>query len=290
MAPSTLEPIEWISAEGTLTTLWVQPGASGRFGPPVVIQEEEVPGFAGSQFREMRHGPRSFSLPLFIDATSESAKRTALRTLIRDMDASLGDGRLRVHSPAGDVREIVCRVTQGLELDEGAQDSYPGWQKLVPMFRAFDPYWYETSDTVATYTTGATATFFPIFPLRLSSSQVFADATANNPGDLETWPQWEITGPGSSIVVRNLLTGEFTNLTSGIGGVALGDGEKLYIDTRPGIKTVTKGDGTNLWPYLSTDSALWALGRGSIGVRVEMGGATTSSSVKLTYRPRYLTP
>lgn len=290
MAPTTMEPIEWISAEGTSTELWVQPGASGRFGPPVVIQDEEVPGFAGSRFREVRHGPREFSLPLFIDATSEAAKRTALRTLIRQLDPTLGEGRLRVHAPTGDVREINCRVRAGLEGDEDTGNAYPGWQKIVPMFRAFDPYWYDTMDTIATFTTGATATFFPIFPIRLSSSQVFVDANVSNPGDLETWPQWEITGPGSSIVVRSLDTEEFTSFSSGLGEFSLGAGEKLTIDTRPGIKSVTGPNGENLWPYLSWDSALWPLIRGTNAVRVEMGGATTDSSVKLVYRPRYLMP
>lgn len=289
MTPA-LEPIEWISAGGTTTSLYVQPGGNGRFAPPVVIHEDEVPGIAGSRFREARHGPREFPLPIFLEAATEAAKRLALRTLVREMDPVRGDGKIRVYSPTGDQREISCRVVAGLGLEEDIQNAYPGWQKAVPMFRAFDPYWYATADTIATFTTGATATFFPIFPLRLSASEVFVDGSVANDGDLETWPVWEITGPGSAIVLRDLGNGALTSLTSGLGGVALGAGESVEVDTRPGVKTVTKSDGTNLWPYLSTDSELWPLLAGSTSFRVEMGGATTASSVRLSYRPRYLSP
>lgn len=290
MTVAALEPIEWVSPGGTTTELYVQPGASGRFAPPVVIREDEVPGIQGSRFREARHGPREFPLPIFVDCATEALKRTALRTLIREMDPTRGMGKIRVQSPVGDLREINCRVVAGLQLDEGKDNAYPGWQKAVPMFRAFDPYWYDTSDTIRDFTTGVTATFFPFFPLRLSSSEVFVDGTVDNTGDVEAWPVWEITGPGSSIVLRDLGTGAFTNLTSGIGAVTLDSSEVITIDTRPGVKTVTKNDGTNLWPYLSTDSQLWPLYSGSTSFRVEMGAATSDSKVRLTYRPRYLTP
>lgn len=287
---AVLEPIEWISPGGTTTELYVQPGVTGRFAPPVVIHEDEVPGISGSRFREARHGPREFPLPIFVDCATEAIKRATLRTLIREMDPVEGMGKIRVQSPVGDLREINCRVVAGLGLEESKDSAYSGWQKAVPMFRAFDPYWYDTSDTVATFTTGVTATFFPIFPIRLSSSEVFVDATVDNVGDLETWPVWEITGPGSTIVLRDLANGYVTTLTSDLGGVSLGSGEVVTIDTRPGAKTVTKSDGTNLWPYLSTSSELWPLRRGSTAIRVEMGGATGASQVRLSYRPRYLTP
>jgi phage-related protein len=288
---AVLEPIEWISPGGTATELHVQPGVSGRFAPPVVIQEDEVPGIPGSRFREARHGPREFPLPIFYEAVDEATKRLGLRTLIREMDPVAGTGKLRVYSPVGDQREINCRVVAGLGLDEGTDSAYPGWQKAVAMFRAFDPYWYDTSDTIETFTSGAAASFFPIFPIRLSSSEVFIDATVNNTGDLETWPVWEITGPGSDIRMLDLNTGAVTDLTSGAGTVTVGSGEVVTLDTRPGAKTVTLSDGTNLWPYLSTDSTLWPLAVGPNSVRVEMGGAVTGeSSVRLTYRPRYLTP
>jgi hypothetical protein len=287
------ETVEWISAAGTVTPLNVEYAVRGRWAPPAVVVEESVPGQAGARVREVSHGVREFVLPLRVRTSTEAELRVALRTLVREMDPRAGAGRIRVYTPAGDAREIRCLYSAGLDLDETqGQTSMPTWQRTPAVFRAHDPYWYATSDISEVFTVGAVAPFFPILPIRLSSSEVFVDATVTNGGDLETWPVWTITGPGSSIRLLDLTAGLSTSLTSAaLGAVTLGAGEKVEIDTRPGFKTVTRlSDGANLWPYLSTDSALWPLRIGASAVRVEMSGATADSSVTVSHRPRYLTP
>lgn len=280
------ETVEWIDPDGTTTTLEVEWAAQGRFAPPSVFDEDGVPGQSGAVLRAVRHKVRDFVLPLWITAATESALRTAKRDLIASMDPIRGDGRIRVSTPVGDQREITCRVAAGLEMVERlGESSGPTLQRAPVLFRAHDPYWYALSDEVDTFELGSsgTASWFPIFPLRLASSEVFADATIINTGDVDVWPVWTITGPGDTIVLRNFTTGALTTLP-----VALAAGETATIDTRERFKLVTHSNGNNLFPLLG-DSSLWPLQRGSNVIRVEMASATSASSVRLARKPRYLT-
>lgn len=276
----------WIDADGASITLAVAWDVQGRGLPPARFETEQVPEQPGERLRAVRHQAREFVLPVWIDGSTESLMWQAVRSLGARMDPTRGDGRIRVTTAVGDQREITCRVQGGFELAERLGEmSGPLVQKAVVSFRASDPYWYDTSDTIVTYQlSGSVATFFPFFPLRLASSEVFADDTINNLGDVDTWPVWTITGPGSAITLRNLTTGKLLTLT----GVTLGAGETVTIDTRPGQKAVYRNDGTNLYGSLTSTSSLWNLQRGQNAVRVEMGSATTDSSVRLARRHRYL--
>ena len=64
--------------------------------------------------------------------------------------------------------------------------------------------------------------------------------------------------------------------------------DAVTIDTRPGAKTVTKQDGSNLFGFLAWPPQLWSLAQGSNSVRIEMSAATSASSVVLSWRRRYL--
>lgn len=278
--------MQWIDPDGTTTALRVLYDVHGRFAPPSRRQEETLPGQPGGALREVLHDIREFVLPVHIHGSTATELRTTLRDLALAMDPVRGDGAIRVTAPGGDQREITCRVAAGLDLDEVLGDTAtPTDQIATVVFRAVDPYWSATSDTVIDYEfESTTVSFFPIFPIRLASSEVFADDTVTVTGDVQSWPVWVITGPGSTINVKNLTTGKATTLST----TALEAGEYVTIDTRPGAKTVTRQDGTSLFSDLS--GSLWPLLRGPNAVRVEMGGAGTGSAVSLRYRPRYLTP
>ena len=280
------EVIEWIDPDGGTTVLEVEWATRGRGLPPVVLRDEEVPGHPGTVLREVEHGPRELVLPVWLSATGEAELRERIRDLARAMDPRRGEGRLRVTGPAGDQRELRCRVTAGLELDEVLGDTAGSTVQRVPLvLRATDPYWYATSDTVTPdFEAGQAAGWFPFFPLRLASSEVFADRTVDNVGDVDAWPVWTVTGPGAGLALRNLTTGLALELD-----YSLGAGETVTIDTRLGVKSVTRGDGLNLFEHLSTTSALWPLAPGPNAIRVELNAVGPSSRVRLAWRPRYLT-
>jgi phage-related protein len=276
----------WVDAEGSMLPLAVEWRASGRFAPPTEREEEAVPGQPGARLRTVRHGVRDFSLALWITGTDEADLRTQMRALTYSMDGVRGDGRIRVTAPGGDQREIACRVTAGLEMTEVLGDtSGPTAQRAVVTFRAVDPYWQDTTDTASgPWAQGGTAAgFFPFFPLRLTSSEVLATAIVDNLGDVDAWPVWTIAGPGSTITLRNQSTGKVLTLDTTLLG-----GESVVIDTRPGYKTVTKNDGSNLYGSLSSASSLWSLQRGANSIQIEIGGATSATSVSVLRRHKYL--
>lgn len=281
------ETVEWIDAAGTSSVLEVEWNVSGRFAPPVAMEEEAIPGQPGLRLRTVRHRERDFTLPLWITAASEAALRTALRQLIAKMDPTRGAGKVRVTGPGGDQREIECYYSGGLEMAERLGDtSGPLLQRGIATFRAHDPYWQDTTDTAAGPWQIGTApgSFFPFFPLRLSSSEIFAATTITNLGDVDAWPVWTIVGPGSAISLKNLTTGKSLTLSTTISA-----GSSVVIDTRPGKKTVTRSDGVNLYSSLSSTSSLWPLRYGANSIQIEMAGATAGvSSVSLLRRHRYL--
>lgn len=278
------ETVVWIDPDDVTVDLDVKFDVRGRFAPPVEFEEDGVPGQPGKQRRAARHGVKDFVLPFWVHADTAAELRTALRELVYRMDPVRGPGRIRITSPAGDQREIECSVADGMGLDEVlGESSTLTDQKVVPVFRAHMPYWQATSDTVLTFEGGETATFFPFFPLRLSSSQVFADTTVTNTGDIETWPVWTVSGPASAITLRNLTTGKILILNT-----TLVADETVTIDTRPGHKTVLRGDGSNAFTNLTTTSSLWPLVKGANAIRVEMASTTEVSWLRMARRTRYL--
>lgn len=281
------ETISWVDVDATEHDLTDQAdvkvlrGPTGRFMPPIALVTEVVPLAPGARLRDIRHDVREVMLPLRVMGSTATEARTALRAFCRRFDPVRGDGHLRVTAPGGDRRELTCRYVGGMEVDE--VDGLQTYRRASVVFHAFDPYWYDVSDRVRTYETGEEATFFPLFPLRLSSSEVFADATEDNDGDVEAWPVWTITGPGSGPVLRNLTTGKHLSLTH-----TLAAGDVVVVDTRPGVKTITDEDGTNLYSTRASGSALWSLATGSNTLRIELSSATDATSVRMTYRRGFL--
>lgn len=290
------ETLIWIDPTGVQTTLTDQPnvevryGLTGRFMPPVDARDEVAPLQPGSRLRQVRHETREVDLPIRVFGTSEATLRTTLRQFVRLLDPVRGDGRLRALAPDGSQRELVCRYVGGLQGQE--EETLLGFaQDAVVVLRAYEPYWLDLNDQTNAYTLGAPAgSFFPLPPLRLSSSAIFAAQSIANGGDVDAWPVWTLTGPGDTPTIRNLTTGKWLQLSGSVSA-----GQQVTIDTRPRTtsapngKTVTAGDGSNWFARLVPGSALWPLEPGSNSIQIEFGAATSASTVAYRYRPRYLT-
>ncbi|MBT2727834.1 phage tail family protein [Bacillus sp. ISL-75] len=286
------ETITWIDPNGVEYVLTqgerydILNGVKGFYMPPIEVIEEEVPFQAGSRLRAVKVKSRDIDVPLKISAPDEVELLYAMRRLLQIFNPLKGNGKFRVSAVDGSQRELSCLYLGGLELEESDQTKGKTWLKAISVFKAFDPYWYDSNSIVQTFKINeAPGTFFPIFPLRLSSSTVFADISIDNSGDVETWPEWIITGPGENIVLRNMSTGDVMNLETSIGV-----GETIIIDTKPYAKTVTKNDGANLFYTLTDESSLWSIQEGENSIQLEMANATTESSIQLTYRNRYWGP
>lgn len=280
------ETFEWIDPDSGSTTLRVERQTQGRFAPPTTFVTDTSPTQPGSVVRSTRHQSRRLVLPIIVTGTSQTTLRSALQNLNYALDPVRGKGTLKVTAPDGTQRITRAFLEDGMGLDESLNSTVnpSSWQRASLQFFCEEPYWLDattTSSTIAYNTT--TATFFPFFPLRLSSSSVFGTDTIDNSGDVMTWPRWTITGPGSAIYIKNLTTGKTLNLN-----VTLAAGESVTIDTAPGVRTITKNDGTNLFGYLSSTSSLWPLAKGSNSIQLEMSSADTGSSIGYSYERRWL--
>lgn len=286
------EIITWVRPNGSAISLSdetkyeVLLGTRGFYMPPISFVEDEVPLQHGSRVRKVRVKPRDIDVPLAIRGADETELRNNERILLRALNPLKGDGKLKVTSYDGSIRELQCRYSGGLEIEENSDTVWNHGKKAIVIFHAADPFWYGVETQVKTFNPGQPATFFPFFPLRITSSSVFADTSIDNEGDIEAWPEWIITGPGENIVLRNLTTGEVTNL----GTTSLETDESITINTKEYEKTITKNDGTNLYGEQTDESSLWALQDGINNIRIEMANTSNSSSVQLTYRNRYWGP
>jgi len=283
----TAEITKWVDPYGVETILDVDWEATGRFMPEPQHDEDEIPQQDGSRHRATRFKARDFSIRITVVENGEPALRQSLRDIVKAMNPKKGEGIIKVTSPIGDTREIGCRYLSGLSLEEKPELSGPTMQQAVVTFRANDPFWRDENNTSTSYSIGNPPAFFPIFPLRLTASEIAVDTTVANDGDDDAWPVWTINGPGAGATLRNLTTGKVLSIPA----VSIGTGEFVTVDTRPGRKTVTKSDGTNLFSSLTTTSALWPLIEGTNAVRLEMTGVTVGvSSLSLSYKRRWLTP
>jgi Phage tail protein len=296
------ETAVWIAPDGSSTTLhngsnpyggtyFVSWSVSGRFSPPVRFQEDGVPDQDGLRLRAVFHGANEITLPIWVQGSSDADLRTKIRALVSSMNPKRGDGKLRITSPLGDQREVVCRVASGFDGAERIGDTTGAVAQMFPLtFKAHDPYWQDVADIVAgPWTVGTSpGSFFPFFPIRLSSSEVFAQVTIDNTGDENSWPIWTITGPGDNFKLKNLTT----NKTLDIGAYFIIAGEVITIDTRPsGLsrRTITSNVAGNLYTRLTVTSAMWPLIPGSNQISIEMGTASAGvTSVQMARRQKYL--
>ncbi|RKT49364.1 phage distal tail protein [Saccharothrix australiensis] len=280
------EVVEWIDPDGLVTALDCDWDVTGRGLPPPRLDETGLPQQPGRLLRAVSDDVRDHTWTLWLTGTSEADLWIRQRALLTAMDPERGDGLLRVTTPVGDQRELVCRAIDGLHLVERlGSTSGPEVQQYTVTFRSHRPYWRDVADTTAgPWTPGSDpGGFFPFFPIRLVSSEVFADVSIDNVGDVPSWPVWTITGPGHGLTLRNLTTGRVLSLPS----AALAAGQTLTIDTRPRRKSIRVGT-ANWFGEITTTSSLWSLAKGINVIRVELGAAAVdSSSVSLAYRREY---
>jgi len=280
------ETFVWTDPDGTETSLQVERQTQGRFAPPTKFVTDTSPTMPGSLMRSARHESRRIVVPIVIQASTPTLLRDSLRDLNYALDPVRGPGTLTVTGPDGYDRIVNAYLEDGMGLDETLNETTNGktWQRASLQFFCEEPYWLDATSTSETIGYAATtSTFFPLFPLILTSSSVFGSATINNTGDVQTWPRWTVTGPGSAIYIRNLTSDEMIYLDT-----TLTAGETITIDTAPGIRTITKNDGTSLFSAMSTDSVLWPLIVGNNRVQLEMSSATASSSIAYSYERRWL--
>lgn len=286
------ELVSWIGPDSVVTlltngaTVDILRDRQGAWAPGFSFIEDEVPLQAGARWRATKTLPREVSFTLFVQAADAVALAVFRRALMRTFDPTAATpGRLRVTTVDSLTRDLYCRYASGLAGEESPARMGPGgnWAEFPLVFRAMDPYWYDASIIELVYSASTSLfTFFPIPPVRVNPDTIIGNSTVQNPGDVRAWPIWTVQGPGTSLRLENLTTGESLFLTR-----TLTSADILVIDTRPGYKTVTLLDGTSLYATLDATSVLWALAPGANDIRITLASSTSVSVVRLSAQPRY---
>jgi len=255
--------------------------------PPFDLQEQVNIDDHGSTITGVRALPRNVVLPLLVHLDTFGAWRAKHKALVRAFDPTLGDGRLELTQPDGETRVLYARYSQGMEGKDVA-DPTGLWHRIYPLqLRAVDPWWYAPEPVVYPFGVTKSGGGFltpPFLPLKLSGSGVLGETTADNDGDVLTYPVWRINGPAGLTTLSNRTTGR--SLTFNLD---LSEGQYVTVDMRPRRTSIYSNDGVNLFPLRVGTPDFWPLLRGTNEITLNVAGADpTTTSVAFTYTPRYL--
>lgn len=271
---------EWLLSEpGDESGWFTTSGPAGWGAPPYELVTDPL-ARGGVNLRFVRAEPARITWPLHIWGSTHvefvqryrDLRRAFLLTLRRQ-----APGVLRVQRPDGTSREIEAFYEDGFGGEAGEN-----WINANPVLTLMcpDPYWRDTDDTVFPFSFGSVTNYFSPFPT-VSSSQILGAATVFNPGEVDAWPAWTITGPMTAIVGTNVTTGQAFTLTTTISA-----GQQITIKTDP--PSVIGPSGNNLVGALNFPSAyLWPLREGSNSVNLNVSGAAAGTTVQLAFRARY---
>lgn len=257
------------------------PGRKGFKGlPPYQAAVLDTPLVDGDVVRFVLANARGLEVHLLVkgsNATDYEAVRSALQSA---MNPKLGDGRFRCTRADGTQREIFCRYDSGFEGDESWGAASAIHQEYLLKFMAHDPYFYDVLATTLTFSSAVPSNFFPIMPLKLSGASIGSGFSIFNGGDVESYPVFTISGPGTNPTLTNTTTGKSIAAT-----ITLTAGQSLIIDTQ--AKTVKREDGSNQFSVLSFGSALWTLATGQNAITLSMSGTGAGSQIQVSYKQRY---
>lgn len=278
----------WPMTDPTADWYALADGVSGLGAAPYTLTSDAHPR-GGARLRHVQAQPRTIVWPVLVKGTNHTEFQERWRALGRAFTRTLreGPGLLEVALPNGRVRQIAVYYQDGWE-GRGQEATGITWDSAVVTLWCEDPYWVDTVPVSVHRETGTQVDYLVPYP-SVSSSQVLGETTITNPGDVDVWPEWRITGPASAITFTREDTGDsFTlTMTDTVHGALLG-GETVTISTDP--PRVRSGTGENLiggmnWP----GAVLWSLPPGTTPVVFQLDGAEAGSAVDLTFYPRYET-
>lgn len=232
---------------------------------------------------------RQIVVGLYVEAATQAGLLDVIDRLAvalsNDRAGLPAPGTLIFSRPDGTARQVEVICTSGADQpDEGASDGFRYWTTYGLTFQPLSPYFEDVNPIIATWQLTAAGTGVPPMPpVLLSAATVLGVTSISNPGDADAWPVWTITGPGTP-TLQNTSTGLSFGLSA-----ALGSGEAVTVDTRPGKVSATDGLGADRWGDLVAASPrdLWQLVPGTNGLDLSISGATPASGISLSFRPRH---
>ncbi|MFJ4093439.1 phage tail domain-containing protein [Kitasatospora sp. NPDC089913] len=271
----------------------IQAGATGLDMPPVELHADDSPNLDGSIYRGSRVAARQIMIPVYLHAVDRRTLKDLKRRLISALNPKNGFCVLKFTEGDSLTRTLYAYYKDGMQGDEGTDNAGFRFMKYGLQLTAFDPWFYGPDMQVAEWQFGGGKPFLKtgtaLFPLKLTKGVLSSNnIPVVNPGDVEAWPIWELTGP-----VRGFKMTGPNGASVGIAAGPLGSpdavpaGRTLTIDTRPGVKTLKDDQGSNYWTRVDASPALWPVPAGKSAVSVDLVAGGSAATLKLTFRPRY---
>jgi hypothetical protein len=217
----------------------LQRGARGLGMPPSDRFTTKSPAIAGSRSRGYRTDEREVIWPLKVFQDGGSTEWMRYDRAFWSTMAPDRTGVWTVTHPDGQTRSLTLRFVNDGNDTAPVDPMLVGWALYGITLVAEQPYW-EGTPLVRSWKASAPVSFFgagaPSF--YISSGSTFSTATIDNPGDVEMWPQWVLSGPITSAAVG--VNGHIVQYA-----VAIPDGQYRIIDTRPDHLTIVDQAGAD---------------------------------------------
>jgi hypothetical protein len=238
----------WTAPDGSTTDLsaWgagnyvTGDGTVGQFAPGYEFATQAYAAVDGARLQQITAQPAQPVLGLDLVASDPAELRARLRSLAHVLRPRAGIGTLTAVGDDGMTRTLRCYYRSGLEAGRYVANRF----RAALEFWSPSP-WWRGEPLSLSWTLAAATAFFPILPVRLSASTIEGATTVDLSGtDAPTYPLWTVTGPGSQLTLRN----EWQSLDEDgapqersaelVLNAAIGDGELVVIDSRPGRQSV----------------------------------------------------
>lgn len=215
----------------------MMPGLRGLTMPPVQHYTTSYPSVPGARWRGHTVNAREVFWPiqLYSDQSSQDwveHERAFWKTMRPDKT-----GTWTVTGPSGDQRYLDCRFSDDGEATFSHDPVLAGWSNYGITLTADQPFW--RADPVRRqWSAGASVPFYPAGSgsgFVISPSTTLDASVIENPGDVDAYPVWEVSGPATTAQVG--VAGR--NITIPF---AIAAGKVLVIDTAPSAQSATLYD------------------------------------------------
>jgi hypothetical protein len=260
------------------------PAPVGLWMPEFAGDVEQTPGVDGARYGDILAAPRTVGVTVRFDVADVAEARALTDRVVRALNPKRGLAGLLVTEADASARMITGRYVGGELLATGAR-MRGAWR--IELLCADDPFWTDAPGSeppAQTWSAPDPVSIYPYLPYRVMPDTAIGDPVViDNDGHEETYPDWLVHGPATSVLIVNDTTGEQLSWT----GTLLA-GEWLAIVTRPGTQEVVDSSGASRFHELDQDPepSFWALAPGQQTIRTVLDGIGAGTAVTLQSRPR----
>jgi hypothetical protein len=235
--------------------------------------------------------PREVTLQVAVDGgglANVDTRVAALKRAFAPASAPAAEEPLDLVTPSGRAMTLFCRCVarSRVALTHMGEAVMP---TITMRLSASDPRLYsperQASAEVFTPATGGLA--WPASWPALWNAAALDDLLAVNAGTFDTWPTFELAGPTTGALtnptIEDITNGAELAFTAD-GGLSIGAGQTLTVDTAPATRDITL-DGGNRWNTLDRGSRFTPLAPGQGTYRLRVGAGDTDGAT-LTIRWR----